>query len=326
MHSELSGDRLRQALKEVRVGSWDWHITNGELIWDEAAMELYGTRPEEYTARVENWMRCVHPDDLGPTLALVDQAIRGHSVFEAEYRVRRFDGTYGWHQARGMATYDEQGEPLRMLGMGWDSNESRTARDALSRALRHMSDGFLAVDDAWRITFANLEAERTLGLSEDELFGRVLWDLPTVQELPGLERRCRKAAAEDKPAGFDIRVPGTGRRYHLRLVPGPDGRTLYLQDVTEKRRRGGTTGRRARRFRTRRPDSGVDRRPRQGDHLAGRRRRGRPACTATVRRSRPLSSPSRTTACAPSEPSATRTTSSTGSATPRWRPASPAAT
>ncbi|WP_330289540.1 SpoIIE family protein phosphatase [Streptomyces sp. NBC_00576] len=236
VHSEMSGDRLRQALKEVRVGSWDWHIANGELIWDEAAMELYGTRPEEYTARVENWMRCVHPDDLGPTLALVDQAIRGHSVFEAEYRVRAFDGTYGWHQARGRATYDEHGEPLRMIGMGWDSNESRTARDALSRALRHMSDGFLAVDDSWRVTFANLEAERTLGLSEAELFGRVLWDLPTVRELPDLERRCRKAAAEDKSVGFDIRVPGTGRRYHLRLVPGPDGRTLYLQDVTEKRR------------------------------------------------------------------------------------------
>ncbi|NEC91705.1 SpoIIE family protein phosphatase [Streptomyces sp. SID12501] len=236
VHSEMSGDRLRQALKEVRVGSWDWHIKNGELIWDEAAMELYGTRPEEYTARVENWMRCVHPDDLGPTLALVDQAIRGHSVFEAEYRVRGLDGTYGWHQARGRATYDEHGEPLRMIGMGWDSNESRTARDALSRALRHMSDGFLAVDDTWRITFANLEAERTLGLSEAELFGQVLWDLPTVRELPDLERRCRKAAAEDRSVGFDIRVPGTGRRHHLRLVPGPDGRTLYLQDVTEKRR------------------------------------------------------------------------------------------
>ncbi|MDX2542809.1 SpoIIE family protein phosphatase [Streptomyces sp. WI04-05B] len=236
VHSEMSGDRLRQALKEVRVGSWDWHIKSGELIWDEAAMELYGTRPEEYTARVENWMRCVHPDDLGPTLALVDQAISGHSVFEAEYRVRAFDGTYGWHQARGRATYDEHGEPLRLIGMGWDSNESRTARDALSRALRHMSDGFLAVDDTWRITFANLEAERTLGLSEAELFGRVLWDLPTVRELPDLERRCRKAAAEDKSVGFDICVPGTGRRHHLRLVPGPDGRTLYLQDVTEKRR------------------------------------------------------------------------------------------
>jgi len=228
-------ERLRQALKQVSVGSWDWDIQGGELIWDEAALELYGTRPEDYTARVENWMVCVHPDDLPPTLDAVDRAIREHDVFEAEYRVRRLDGTYGWTRARGRATYDEQGEPLRMIGVGWESNESRSARDSLSRALRHMSDGFLAVDDDWRITFANLEAERTLGLSEEELFGRLLWELPTVRNVPGLEDRCRKAAAEETPVGFDAQLEGTGRRHHLRLVPGPDGVTLYLTDVTEKR-------------------------------------------------------------------------------------------
>ncbi|MGP4048382.1 SpoIIE family protein phosphatase [Streptomyces sp. 2A115] len=236
--AELNGDRdrLRQALKQVSVGSWDWDIRSGELLWDEAALELYGTRPEDYTAKVENWMRIVHPDDLAPTLAAVQRAIREHGVFEAEYRVRRLDGTYGWTQARGRATYDEEGEPLRLIGVGWESNESRSARDALSRALRHMSDGFLAVDDDWRITFANLEAERTLGFSEEELFGRVLWDLPYAGLVPGLEYRCRIAAAEEKPVGFDVHMPDTGRRYHLRLVPGPDGRTLYFTDVTEKRR------------------------------------------------------------------------------------------
>ncbi|MEV6508442.1 SpoIIE family protein phosphatase [Streptomyces sp. NPDC051642] len=228
-------DRLRQALKEVSVGSWDWNIRTGDLIWDEAALELYGTRPEDYTGKIENWMRIVHPDDLAPTLDAAGRAIRDHGVYEAEYRVRRLDGTYGWTQARGRATYDEDGEPHRMIGVGWESNESRSARDALSRALRHMSDGFLAVDDEWRITFANLEAERTLGLSEEELFGRLLWELPTVRNVPGLEDRCRKAAAEETPVGFDAQLEGTGRRHHLRLVPGPDGVTLYLTDVTEKR-------------------------------------------------------------------------------------------
>lgn len=235
-HTELSGERLRQALKEVRVGSWDWDIRSGDLIWDEAALELYGTRPADFTGKIDNWMRIVHPDDLAPTLAAAQRAILDRSVYEAEYRVRRLDGTYGWTQARGRATYDERGEPLRMIGVGWESDESRTARDTLGRALRHMSDGFLAVDDEWRITFANLEAERFLGFSEEELFGRLLWDLPAARQVPDLEARCRAAAAEEKPAGFDVRVPACGCRYHLRLVPGPDGRTLYFTDVTENRR------------------------------------------------------------------------------------------
>lgn len=232
---EHNGERLRQALKEVSVGSWDWNIRTGELIWDEAALELYGTLPQDYTGKVENWMRCVHPDDLPPTLAAADRAIRTGGVFEAEYRVRKLDGTWGWTQARARPTYDEQGEPHRMIGVGWDSNEPRSARDALSRALRHMSDGFLAMDDDWRITFANLEAERTLGFSEEELFGCLLWDLPAAEQVPGLEIRCRQAAAAEKSVSFDVRLPN-GRLCHLRLVPGPDGRTIYFTDVTEKRR------------------------------------------------------------------------------------------
>ncbi|MFC8366048.1 SpoIIE family protein phosphatase [Streptomyces griseorubiginosus] len=235
-HAERSGERLRQALKEVQVGSWDWDIRNGDLIWDEAALALYGTRPAEFTGRIDNWMRIVHPDDLAPTLAAAQRAILDHSVYEAEYRVRRLDGTWSWTQARGRATYDEQGEPLRMIGVGWESNESRTARDALGRALRHMSDGFLAVDDEWRITFANLEAERFLGFSEEELFGRLLWDLSATQQVPGLKESCLAAAAEERPAGFDVHLAQCERRLHVRLVPGPDGRTLYFQDVTEKRR------------------------------------------------------------------------------------------
>ncbi|MFF0096798.1 SpoIIE family protein phosphatase [Streptomyces canus] len=234
--AEQGGERLRQALKEVQVGSWDWDIRNGDLIWDEAALALYGTRPTDFTGRIDNWMRIVHPDDLAPTLAAAQRAILDHSVYEAEYRVRRLDGTWGWTQARGRATYDEQGEPLRMIGVGWESNESRTARDALSRALRHMSDGFLAVDDEWRITFANLEAERFLGFSEEELFGRLLWDLPATRQVPGLKEGCLEAGAQEKPAGFDVHLAECRRRVHVRLVPGPDGRTLYFQDVTEKRR------------------------------------------------------------------------------------------
>ncbi|WNZ10013.1 SpoIIE family protein phosphatase [Streptomyces sp. 11x1] len=234
--AEPNAERLRQVLKEASVGSWDWDIQSGDLIWDEAALQLYGTRPADFTGRIESWMRIVHPDDLPHTLAAAERAIRDHTVYEAEYRVRRLDGTWGWTRARGRATYDEHGAPDRMIGVGWESDEARSARDAVGRALRHMSDGFLAVDDDWRITFSNLVAERTLGLTEEELFGRQLWELPAVRESPCLETRCRAAAAEEKPAGFDVQVPDHDRVYHLRLVPGPDGRTIYFTDVTERRR------------------------------------------------------------------------------------------
>ncbi|MFI1733122.1 SpoIIE family protein phosphatase [Streptomyces acidicola] len=235
--SQPDGERPQQtAVPDLMVGWWDWNLQTDELIWDALVMEYYGTKPADYTGRIQDWIQILHPDDLAPTLQEAQRAIREHSVYEATYRVRHLDGTYGWSRARGKPTYDDQGAPLRMVGVRWESSESPSARDALSRALRHMSDGFLTVDAEWRIIFANLEAERLLGHSQEELFGRVLWDLPAAQRIPGLERRCRRAAAEEIPASFDVDMPDTGRRYQLRLVPGPVGRAIYLADVTEKRR------------------------------------------------------------------------------------------
>ncbi|MFD0442184.1 hypothetical protein ACFQ10_05610 [Streptomyces indonesiensis] len=50
-----------------------------------------------------------------------------------------------------------------------------------------------------------------------------------------MEDRCRRAAADGRPTGFDIRWPTDNRWYHIRLVPVPDGLTAYLTDVTERR-------------------------------------------------------------------------------------------
>ncbi|GAB3001285.1 SpoIIE family protein phosphatase [Streptomyces pseudoechinosporeus] len=230
-----AGGRLRQALKAVPVSTWEWDIRTGKLMWeDDAQSSLYNPVLTEYGFRIESWMKSIHPDDLPSTLAAVERAIRDHSVYESEYRMRLQDGSYGWLRARGSVIFDESGEPARMVGVIWDTDESRSVRDALSRALRHMSDGFVLVDDDWRIVFANLEAERTLGGTEEELFGRVLWELPALRRVPDLETRCRKATGT-APVGFDVRI-AAGRCHHLRIVPGPDGLTLYLTDITEKRR------------------------------------------------------------------------------------------
>ncbi|MGW0710256.1 SpoIIE family protein phosphatase [Streptomyces sp. NPDC002643] len=231
-----SSTRVREALEEVQVGSWEWSIQSGELYWDEASMALCGVDPADFVPRIDTFMKVVHPDDLPWMLAEVEKSIRDRTLYQAEFRIRRPDGTSRWTLARGKVVRDDEGEPLRMVGGWWGIEESYSARDALARALRHMSDGFLALDHDWRIVFANLEAERTLGSSEEELLGQVLWELPRVRQVRGLERRCRTAAAEVVPAGFDIRLPDTGRCYHLRLVPVPEGTTCYCADVTEARR------------------------------------------------------------------------------------------
>ncbi|MFJ6836137.1 SpoIIE family protein phosphatase [Streptomyces sp. NPDC091209] len=229
--------RLRTDLDTTAVGSWEWDVRTGELLWDEVAMKVYQTDPATFVPGVESWMKAVHPDDLASTLAAAERTIRTHAPFEAEYRVRRGDGGYTWTRASGHVVVDDQGRVARVIGKGWASDAARSTRDALNRALQHMSDAFLSVDDGWRITFANLEAERVLGVEDEQLFGRDLWGLPALRGVPELEERCRRGAAQATAVGFDVTMADTGRCYDLRLVPVPGGLTLYFTDVTDRRHR-----------------------------------------------------------------------------------------
>jgi PAS domain-containing protein len=165
----------------------------------------------------------VHPDDISWVTAEVDKAVSTVGPYDAEYRVCRPDGTTRWIQARGRVEPDADGNPYRMLGTLWDTTESRVACDGIRSALRYMRDGFLSVDRAWWITFANVAAERLLR-SPRKLTGRLLWDLLVIRRVPGLESRCRKAAAGRTSAHdhwkmhLDRAVPALIRRLE-RVLP-----------------------------------------------------------------------------------------------------------
>ena len=227
---------LQGAFRANGVGAWDYYPASGLLNLDELSMALVGIDPQEYDGHVETWLSLVHPDDIPWVTAEVDKAVSTIGPYDAEYRVRHPDGSTRWIQARGRVEPDADGNPYRMLGTLWDTTESRVAQDGVQSAVRYMRDGFLSVDRTWRITFANVEAERLLR-SPRKLTGRLLWDLLVLRRVPGLESRCRKAAAERTPTGFDVEWPDTRRWYRFRIVPVPDGLAWYFTDVTELRQR-----------------------------------------------------------------------------------------
>ncbi|GII71195.1 hypothetical protein Sme01_36710 [Sphaerisporangium melleum] len=229
----LSGAQLQQALDTIMVGTWDWDITTGRLLCSEATCAIFGISPEDFDGRIETWTRMVYPEDLPWVLAALDEALRARSMFSAEYRICHTDQKLRWVQVRTRIVLDEHGEPAHLIGTLWDTTEARVALDRVGRALWHMSDGFIALNEHGKITFLNLEAERLLGPGEKPL-GRVLWELPAIIT-PDLEGRCRRALDEGTPTDHDVQWPTSGRCYHVRLIPVPEGLAIFITDVTEKR-------------------------------------------------------------------------------------------
>ncbi len=207
----------------------------GELILDETMLELLGLDPATFDGRPETGADHIHPDDLPNVLAAADDAMRRGAQYRIEYRVKRPDGTLSWVCDSGYATVDASGQPLELSGSVRDATESRISEETAGRALRNMSDGFLAVGPDWRITFANAQAERMLG-ARRRLLGSDLWDALAYVGVPGLEERLRDATATGRVDDFEFQA-ADGRWHHVRLLPSGEGLTMYLSDVTERRAR-----------------------------------------------------------------------------------------
>ncbi|WP_104531082.1 SpoIIE family protein phosphatase [Streptomyces specialis] len=229
------GEPDRAGEAEEGLWFWDWDLSTGEFEVDTRLLETLSVE-RDAVDWVETWADLIHPDDQPYVVHNVEESIRTHSPYAAEYRVRRADGTYAWVRSHGRVILDESGAPVRLNGTFEDTTGAHAALAPVARALRHMTDGFLAVGRDWRIEFVNATGETLLG-SPGSLVGRLLWDIPVVREVPDLEERGRRAVEEGQPGGFDVRWPGTDRWYHLRLVPVPDGLTLYITDITERRLR-----------------------------------------------------------------------------------------
>ncbi|MCX4406006.1 MULTISPECIES: SpoIIE family protein phosphatase [unclassified Streptomyces] len=213
---------------------WGWDFTDGVVLGDRSALGTLGLDQGTFDGRIGTWRRLVHPWDLPPLLARMDEAIRARSAYSLEYRQRGRDGSFRRLEACGYARTQANSTSVRLIGTLRDITGSGLAPSSVSRALLNMSDGLLAVDRGWRITFANPGAERLFDPS-GALPGRLLWEaVPDL--LDSRADTCRQALDDGRPVAFDLRRPADGRWLHVRLVPVPEGLTLSFSDVTRVRR------------------------------------------------------------------------------------------
>lgn len=113
----------------------------------------------------------------------------------------------------------------------------RSAEDRLGSALDNMSDAFVSIDRDWRYVYLNRRAEELIGKPRAAAVGQRIWDL--VPEMAGgaVQRALEKAFRERTMVEFETFNPAVGNWFTGRIYPNPEGGvSLYLRDVTDRRR------------------------------------------------------------------------------------------
>ena len=168
--------RLERAMDSAQIGIWELDVVNDRLIWNERMFEIYGVEPSCFLGVYQSWEQSVHPDDVGAIQAHLQQALRGETDFNCEFRIVGAGGTIRSLKANAIVERNAQGEPQRVIGLNYDISDRKQAERALELQAvitRNMAEGICLVRaDNAMIVYANPKFEQMFGYKRGELDGQ----------------------------------------------------------------------------------------------------------------------------------------------------------
>lgn len=227
-----SEERLRLAMSAGRLGSWEWNIAAGTVLWSPEEEALYGMEPGTFPGTTEAYVERIHPDDRARAWAELEAAMASRSPTHVVlHRIVVPGGDIRWLESFGQFVYDEEGIAQRLVGVSVDvTARVRATREA--DALQHQLESVLeASPSAISVTvgpdhvikWANRMARQLL--ANREILGRPIREiLPELQGQGVLEildavfESGESYQADDVPIRWDPLGDGTMREARFNVA------------------------------------------------------------------------------------------------------------
>ena len=221
--------RLRVTQSAAGVGPWDYDLVTGELYVSPGARRNMGIS-ETATIVLDEVPLYVHPDDRAMMRERIQRTLRDFEDYEIEYRLADTSNGERWIHGRGEVVRDEDGKPIRMIGLNFDVTNRRRAEETVRESearFRALADSAPALMWVTRpggvrefvnrayVEFAGLDYETALTLD---------WRTRLYPEdLPGI----LKAQAQGEAARQPFHLEGRYRR--------GDGAWRWLKSFSQPR-------------------------------------------------------------------------------------------
>ncbi|MHB8624422.1 MAG: bifunctional diguanylate cyclase/phosphodiesterase, partial [Sulfuricaulis sp.] len=249
---QSSEEQFQLATEAADVGLWDWDLQSNAVYLSPVFKRQLGYREEEISSSYETWESRLHPDDRVRALETIQNFLAERvSYYDLEFRLRHMNGSYRWFLSRGAVRRDENGRPIRMLGVQVDITERkqneqrfRESEERARTVAENSPIGIFLADPNGNVIYSNRAFHAMLGVSF---------------EAPLLERWVEFIHPDDRErvltnwqkfvhgqrSGYDIEfrfVTGMGEGLtHTRAAAILEGDRLLgyagtAEDITERRR------------------------------------------------------------------------------------------
>ncbi|MBU0688201.1 MAG: PAS domain S-box protein [Gammaproteobacteria bacterium] len=111
---------LNEAQRLGKLGSWEFEVQSGVLIWSDEAYRILELDKAAVTPSYELFLSIIHPQDREKLDEAYQRSLREGIPYDIEHRILFPDGRLKWVREHCTTTYDETGEPMRSVGMMHD--------------------------------------------------------------------------------------------------------------------------------------------------------------------------------------------------------------
>jgi PAS domain S-box-containing protein len=195
VHQSLrkSEERYRFLVEATSGIIWDTNA-EGELTTEQPGWGAFtGQTNQEYKGW--GWLKAVHPDDRAQTAQAWSAAVANRTLYESEYRLRRYDGEYRYMSVRAVSVLEPDGSIREWVGVHTDITERKQVEAARDRALCEAEAAraalqwvFMQVPAAIQVTRGSNHITETANSMFIKLTGkRDLVGKPTREVFPELE-------------------------------------------------------------------------------------------------------------------------------------------
>jgi PAS domain S-box-containing protein len=197
--------RLRVTQTAAGVGPWDYDMVADELYLSPGARRNMGV-PDDAVVGVNDLPSYVHPEDRAEAAQRVRAALDAVEDYEVEYRLADTSRGERWIHGRGEVIRDEDGKPIRMIGLNFDVTNRRRSEEQVRESearFRNLADSAPALMWVSRPggirEFVNRAYVEFTGLDYD---GAVTMDWRTrlfPEDLPNILKAQVQGEASRKP-------------------------------------------------------------------------------------------------------------------------------
>ncbi|MEG4441907.1 response regulator [Microcoleus sp. AT9_B5] len=223
----ISEERLRLAVEASQMGTWDWNLLSGEVVWSEGHELLFGLEKGSFAGTYEAFFACIHPDDqasVGRTLAF---ALENKIEYNYEFRVIWPDESLHWIAGRGKFFDGDTGKSVRSIGVVWDITDRKLSEARVQESeenLRFALEAANTIAFTWDVASGEFRrsshAETQMGLGPEIAFGN-------------FEQKKNAVHPEDREsflADVDAALSGAGVYESEYRQLRPDGSVIWLHD------------------------------------------------------------------------------------------------